>query len=588
MNDPRILARARAFYSTISKRYASERYYERLPLNTFWRQQNMPLMEEIIRGSADANELVQRAQRTLMFSVNVQEPVKERAIDWLLAEQRSRGIDLFSLRSEVQESEYSFAGNNVERRGRRLTPDFLRTVNIGLRAAEFLDLDRRKIDVVELGGGLGHLARTLRLLGYTRSHVIVDLPETLVFSYCFLSLNFPQARLRLVEDEASARALAAGDYDFAFVPALLADAVACRPYDLFVNIASMGEMRNEVIRDWMRWIQERLQVRSLYTLNRYLNTIDPRCHQWRWEENECSVHYDPRWQIQQWELEPGFTRCPYVDTIIARYVEIAAVRLPSIEDADRVQAAADLLQKVRDQDWCQTTGDSARMTRGEHVLAHDLGLNGTLFPLWDAVRLRPTAEAVAILLRYIETLLRRDDLVFEEERYYEDLLFRLYDPERDGALREFVAARRKKRLLQSNLRQLRFLEARDGYNLIQAGEAVIAVATSLGDLRLLEERLGERDLPPLLFITRSLEEARHKIAGLQNHGAGVVEVHRGFNIVCHGEGFYGVHQGIGYFDLARAGGAAAERSHAGRVVFGESVEVVRGKIDALLSMAQAV
>lgn len=580
MSDETIMAQARDFYSKVSKRYAADRYYERLPLNTFWWYQNMPLMSDIIESADGPKALVHRAQQTFMFSVNVETPIKERAVDWLLAEQRSRCVDIFALQQEIQESEFSYSGNNVERQGRRLTPDFIRTVNIGLRIEHCFKLGRRQSDVVELGGGLGHLARTMRLLGLIRSHVIVDLPETLVFSYCFLSLNFPRARMLLVKDEESAHAIAAGGYDFAFVPAMFAEAVLGRKYDLFVNTASLGEMRNEMIQYWMDYIQNRLEIRYLYTLNRYLNTIDPSRHAWRWEENECSIHYDRRWDILQWEVEPRFTRCPYVDTVIARYVEIAAARLRTVDDAACARHASELLQMVKEEDWYSVKNDSVIMTRGDHILAHELGMDGTLFKLWNVMRLQPSADAAATMLRYLETLLAREDREFEEQRYYEDLFFDLFDPERNPSLQEFAAQIRKRRL-QATRRQLKLVDSHGNFNFIQSGDKVIAISQAVGQVKLFDERLGEQDLPPILFIAQSIEEARRRVSGFQNLGAGVLEVYNGFNIVWASDGFYGVRQGIGQFDLRKGRDIALEQEYKGNVVFGESVEIVRSRIDAL-------
>jgi hypothetical protein len=580
MSDELILAHARDFYSKVSKRYVADRYYERLPLNTFWRQQNMPLMCDIIENADGPKELVHRSQQTFMFSVNVAAPIKERAVAWLLAEQRSRGVDIFSLPAEIQESAYSYPGNNVDCQGRRLTPDFIRTVNIGHQIGRYFKPGRWGFDILELGGGLGHLARTMKLLGHTCSHVILDLPETLVFSFCFLSLNFPRARMLLVEDDESARAIAAGGYDFAFVPSLFAEAATARPYDLFVNTASLGEMPNKTIRYWMDFIQNRLDVRYLYTLNRYLNTIDPSRHAWRWEENECSVHYDRRWEMLKWEVEPGFTRCPYVDTVIARYVEIAAARLRTVDDAGCVKHAAELLQLVQEEDWYNVKGDSAKMTRGDHILAHDLGLEGTLFKLWNVLRLQPSADAAATMLRYLETLLAREDRVFEEGHYYEDLFFRLFDPERDSPLQE-LAAQIRRRQLHARRRQLRLIDSCGSFNFIQAGDDVVAISKVLGQVKLFDERLGEQDLPPVLFVAGSVEEARRKVLGLESLGAGVIEVYHDFNIIWARGGFYGVRQSIGPVEVGREPGIELEREYEGNVVFGDSIEFVRGKIDAM-------
>jgi putative sugar O-methyltransferase len=553
MSEENILEHARDFYSKISKRYCTECYYERLPLNRFWREQNMPVMRDIIATASSPEALVHRAQQTFMFSVNVASPIKERAVDWLLDQRHSRCAEIFELLPEVQESSFSFPANNVERRGRKLTPDFLRTINIGFQIARYLELPAAGFDVLELGGGLGHLARTLKLLGYSHSHMIVDLPETLVFSYCFLSLNFPEARMLLVEDEASARSLSTNQYDFAFVPALLAEVASERPYDLFVNTASLGEMPNKTIRFWQDFIQNRLQVRYAYTLNRYLNTIDPNQHAWRWEENECSVHYDRRWNILQWELEPGFTRCPYIDTIIARYLEIAGERLEEIDESVCESRANEMLLSVQEQDWYSIKGESAIMMRGDHILAHDLGIGGTLFTLWNVVRLKPSAEAVAALLRYLNTLLARDDRVFEEERFYQNLFFELFDTERNRTLEEFASQLRQKVRLQGPSQRPVLVASHDNYNFVSAGERVYAISMAIGRVNLFQDRLGEQELAPILFIGETLELVREKVKAFTRKTAvPTVELMgemKGYNIVKAEKSFVAVAKQLGPIDL---------------------------------------
>jgi putative sugar O-methyltransferase len=579
VNNQMILIRARDFYAKLCKRYATEHFYERVPLNVFWRDQNMPVMRDIIEGADSPETVVHRAQQTFMFSVNIESAIKARAVDWLLAEQRSRGVDIFSLTSEIQESVYSYPGNNVERQGRRLTPDFIRTVNIGQQISRYFKPHKLGFDILELGGGLGHLARTMKLLGLTSSHVIVDLPETLVFSYCFLRLNFPSARIVLVEDEDSARTVMVDSYDFALVPALFADAITARSYDLFVNTASLGEMPNKSIRYWMDLIQNSLKVDYIYTLNRYLNTIDPSLHSWRWEENECSVHYDRRWDIRQWELEPRFTRCPYIDTLIARYVEIAAVRLKTIDEPECASHAAELLRMVQEEDWYNIKGDSAMMTRGDQILAHDLTIDGTLFKLWNVLRLQPSVEAVETLLRYLDTLLAREGRVFEEQHYYEDLFFSLFDAERDPQFEQLAGQIRRRRKLQGTHSRLELIDASSCYNFVKTGDGVIAVAKAIGKVNLFDERLGERELSPVLFTGKSLEDARKKALAEESRNAQpdceLVDDTVEYNLIKVKERFLALAKGLGTSRpmVERLG----ERELAPLLFSGETLEEVRRK-----------
>jgi hypothetical protein len=301
-------------------------------------------------------------------------------------------------------------------------------VNISYEIGRLCTFDLPRPAIVELGAGTGHLARVLTLAFGTANYVIFDIPETLFFSFLFLRLNFPEAKTLYVNssDRLSKEELAR--YDFVFVPTLFADAVLDGSFDLFVNTASLGEMRNEVIRHWMDFVQNRLDVQHLFTLNRYLNTIAARGgnHNFRLEENEAAVHYDAGWEIRNWEVEPSFTRCPFVDTIIARYVEIVAKRVGTTLIDERRAAAMAALEGVVDQDWLRLEATPAVMSARDNILVNDTTINGALFKLWDGLRYLPTdAAIVGLMLRYLETLTRANDAQFEEVYYYEDLFERL-------------------------------------------------------------------------------------------------------------------------------------------------------------------
>ncbi len=525
------LVEIREYYNQISSKYEAEEYYLKHPLNHFWGNDNTQIMRSLITSAKTKLDVIHGAQKTFMFSVNTSDESNQYAVDWLLAEQSQRGIDLFSFPASIQESQHSYQNNNVVRNGRLLTPDFLRTVNICLEINKYvqqrggktvsvgtdLDLtitrkDDEKLSVIELGAGLGHLARTLRLLGISERHVIIDLPETLVFSYCFLTENFPDARVLLVSGAAT------GDedfseFDFILVPTMYSYCVLKEKYDLFINTASMGEMRNTDIRHWMDFIQNKLSVRYQFTLNRYLNTVNPALHEWRYQENECSVHYDRQWKILKWELEPSFTRSPYVDTLIARYVEIIAERLEVVDEVECTTHSRNIIARVQQQDWYRLANIyPAVMTARDNILVHDMTMTGTLFMLWESMRLNPTVEAVALLLQYMDTLLRYDDVEFEESDYYENLFFRLYDPTRDIDLQTFAETlqdHRQKRKRANT--KVELVEAFNGYNLVKVGNRFIAALQAIGHVNLIVERLGERDLPPYLLTGDSLENIKLKL-----------------------------------------------------------------------------
>lgn len=57
------------------------------------------------------------------------------------------------------------------------------------------------------------------------------------------------------------------------------------------------------------------------------------------------------------------------------------------------------------------------------------------------------------------------------------------------------------------------------FNLVRVGEKFVAVARSLGHISLLSDRIGERDLPPVVLVGDSLEEVRQRARQVETNGA---------------------------------------------------------------------
>jgi hypothetical protein len=271
-----------------------------------------------------------------------------------------------------------------------------------------------------LGGGTGHQARTFSLLFPDCKYTIVDLPETLIFSYTYMSLNHPDKKLLYVTCAEDMKLI--DEHDYVFIPAVFAPMLTGRHYDLFVNTASMGEMNNSTIHHWMDFIQNKISLKHIYTLNRYLNVIDNNLT-FRLGENECSTSYDHKWNIIHWELEPPHTRCPYIDTLHSRYVEIIANRT---ENPTNIKERSDaLLKEVMDEDWYRLQGmyGNGLMQYRSNIMVNDMTMSGTLFKLWESIRLDQNQNNVSLMIKYLSRLIVKHS--FEEMHYYNSLLQRL-------------------------------------------------------------------------------------------------------------------------------------------------------------------
>lgn len=422
----KILQEAKDYYHKIRSIYDSTGYSQSYQRGWSWWSGggHTRKMTSIINSDASVAEIIRLTHDSKMFILNLTDPRKEKMVDWHIASLRRCGYDIADLDMAIQESPVTSPAVCVTRSGRLLTPDFLRRISFCLEIQQYCSPLKSKFRIVELGGGVGHLARALKLFQPNSVHVIIDLPETLYLSYLFLRLNFPEAKTCYVTDPSQLKN-GIQEFDFVFIPTLFAESILKDEFDLFCNIASLGEMPNPTIRYWMDFIQNRLKVKYFFGLNRFLNTINSHDEfgQRRLNENECSVLFDANWKILQWELEPPSERCPYEAPRIERTLKIIAQRLPagSTSESDNQLRSQQIVEDLMDEDWIRFPNRYIHGSMQSNVLANDLTMSGTLFKLWESIRLYPNKTNVAMMLEYLHTL-TKTGCPFEEWFYYKNLL----------------------------------------------------------------------------------------------------------------------------------------------------------------------
>lgn len=112
--------------------------------------------------------------------------------------------------------------------------------------------------VLEIGAGYGALLQHVTRLAGAAVGVIVDLPETLLFSGAYLSLVHAPERVYLYEPRSYQSVLESGfaDYDFLLFPNYRLDALRAMQFDLVINLASLQEMRVAQVASYLDFIHE--------------------------------------------------------------------------------------------------------------------------------------------------------------------------------------------------------------------------------------------------------------------------------------------------------------------------------------------
>ena len=152
-------------------------------------------------------------------------------------------------------------------------------VLLGLDRANFLEKagkqspDRRVI--LEIGAGWGGFAYQFKTLFPESTFVILDLPETLLFSATYLRTLFPNARTFLHGD-ASFSSLRRNitQYDFVFLPDYCLRNLELARLDLAINMVSFQEMTTEQVSRYIAKTAD-LGCLSFYSLNRERSPYNP-------------------------------------------------------------------------------------------------------------------------------------------------------------------------------------------------------------------------------------------------------------------------------------------------------------------------
>ena len=113
--------------------------------------------------------------------------------------------------------------------------------------------------LLEIGAGYGGLAHHVReIVGGT--YVIVDLPESLLFSAAYLTLQNLARRIYVYspqdDSQAVLRDMQRGLYDFALFPNYRLHLLRPLTFDLVLNTASLQEMRSHQVEQYLDFIRD--------------------------------------------------------------------------------------------------------------------------------------------------------------------------------------------------------------------------------------------------------------------------------------------------------------------------------------------
>ena len=359
--------------------------------------------------------------------------------------------------------------------------------------------DQKKINIIEIGSGTGYLAKYLFFELKNLKFFDIDFPEVLVFAYLHLSIEHPQLNAILL-DEKNIKNINTLNYDLILCPVHLRNELfrLNLNIDLVINTASFGEMKRKSVIEYFDDIKNKIKPKYFFSANRFLNTIIPFQHDWRYSENGHALEFDSDWNIHYWELEPDFLRCPWDNFYARQLVIICSLRDNKISSKNLINDSNLLIHQVEKASW---NIFKPEMTYIDNILVNDMTKTGILFKLWNSIRLNKNTKNLYLMLKYLETLIKDESKNFEEFFYYLNDLKSQKNLEKN----HIELLNKYKTKYQHN--EIKLLKSVGNYNLVKRGNKFLIVNQSLGIIDFINEKIGEREIPNYIEIFDTESEA---------------------------------------------------------------------------------
>jgi putative sugar O-methyltransferase len=148
--------------------------------------------------------------------------------------------------------------------------------------------------VCEIGSGTGNFA-SLLYHHFKTKLFLVDLPKTLLFSFCYLSQVFPNIKI-LLPNEIESGNFEIDQYDIVMITPNQISIIPDRSVDLTVNISSMQEMTKNSINTYFDMIDRITKPKGyFFSNNRVEKVMDGeliRFSEYPWRTNTRTVFYE--------------------------------------------------------------------------------------------------------------------------------------------------------------------------------------------------------------------------------------------------------------------------------------------------------
>jgi len=265
--------------------------------------------------------------------------------------------------------------------------------------------DKENLMVIEMGSGVGNLVEMIKKTKPQSKFVLVDIYESLYFSYHYLSSLF-DGKVKLVQSNDELINIF-DTYDIVLVPVFIfEECTNLRKYsfDMFFNMRSFGEINNKTLDYYYDILFNKLDINYFIFHNKFLNICNKYVDRHRFLENGCFCLLN-KGKVLHFELRKHLEGMLHEELFL-----ILDAKKKNIYDEEFIKQASDSL-------WYKDFCDNPNMTSScLNFIDEDMSMDGTFFRLWNICRSYDDEVAYDMLIKYLYLLGR--GWMFDEYYYF--------------------------------------------------------------------------------------------------------------------------------------------------------------------------
>jgi len=162
--------------------------------------------------------------------------------------------------------------------------------------------------ILEIGAGIGTLAKSFFINNKINKYVIIDIPETLILEKIYLEKSLNK-RILIVKNK-----ITKSDYENNDIILVSPDNIQCLKnihFDILINTNSFGEFPLKFFLEYKKKLNNFKYIKNIYSLNRFFNRIRKEDSKIRFDHLGYLFNFPKNFLIKEFFIDPDFEKFDY-------------------------------------------------------------------------------------------------------------------------------------------------------------------------------------------------------------------------------------------------------------------------------------